>query len=49
MQDASEEPEFDPDDPPVDAIKESLQRALHQGKVGQTIPLSQMWDEIEAE
>jgi hypothetical protein len=49
VQDASEEPEFDPDDPPVDAIKESLQRALHQGKVGQTIPLSQMWDEIEAE
>lgn len=41
------EDEFDPDDPPVDAIKANLQKALHQVRTGQTIPLSQMWDGIE--
>lgn len=41
------EDEFDPDDPPVDAIKANLQKALHQVRTGQTFPLSQMWEGID--
>ncbi|BAU14508.1 hypothetical protein LEP3755_50560 [Leptolyngbya sp. NIES-3755] len=41
------ENDFDPDDPPVDAIKANLQKALHQVRTGQTLPLSQMWEGIE--
>jgi hypothetical protein len=39
----------DPDDTPVAEIKSSLRRALQQSVSGQRIPLSQMWDGIEAE
>lgn len=42
-----EEAEFDPDDPPVEAIQSSLRKALHQARTEQTIPLSQLWDGIE--
>lgn len=41
--------EFDPDDTPVEEIKASLRRALQQAKAGQRIPLSQMWEGIDAE
>ncbi|GAX34098.1 type II toxin-antitoxin system RelN family antitoxin [Nodularia sp. NIES-3585] len=39
----------DPDDTPVEEIKASLRRALQQAKAGQTRPLSQMWEGIDAE
>ncbi|BAY27834.1 hypothetical protein NIES2100_76600 [Calothrix sp. NIES-2100] len=45
----SEVAEIDPDDTPVEEIKASLRRALQQAKAGQRLPLSQMWEGIDAE
>jgi hypothetical protein len=45
----TEESEQDPDDTSVEDIKESLRRALQQATGGQRIPLSQMWEGINAE
>ena len=39
----------DPDDTHVEEIKASLKRALQQAKAGQRLPLSQMWEGIDAE
>jgi hypothetical protein len=41
--------EDDPDDTPVEEIKASLRRALQQAKAGQTRPISELWDRIDAE
>ncbi|MCC5605320.1 hypothetical protein LC612_00535 [Nostoc sp. CHAB 5834] len=41
--------EVDPDDTPLEEIKASLRRALQQAKAGQTRPLSELWDRIDAE
>jgi hypothetical protein len=41
--------EDDPDDTPIEEIKASLRRALQQAKTGQTRPLSELWDRIDAE
>lgn len=41
--------EVDPDDTPVEEIKASLRRALQQAKAGQRLPLSEMWEGIDAE
>lgn len=43
------EPDFDPDDTPVEEIKASLRRALQEAKAGKRIPLEQMWEGIDAE
>jgi hypothetical protein len=45
----AEAEEVDPDDTPIEEIKASLRRALHQAKTGQRLPLSQMWEGIDAE
>ncbi|WP_341527198.1 hypothetical protein WKK05_32560 [Nostoc sp. UHCC 0302] len=45
----AEAEEDDPDDTPVEEIKASLRRALHQAKTGQTRPISELWDRIDAE
>jgi hypothetical protein len=45
----AEAEEIDPDDTPIEEIKASLRRALHQAKTGQRLPLSQMWEGIDAE
>lgn len=45
----TEESEQDPDDTSVEDIKASLRRALEQATSGQRIPLSQMWEGIDAE
>ncbi|ABA21742.1 conserved hypothetical protein [Trichormus variabilis ATCC 29413] len=45
----AETEEVDPDDTPVEEIKASLRRALKQAKEGKRIPLSQMWEGIDAE
>ncbi|MDZ8139850.1 MAG: hypothetical protein RM049_31945 [Nostoc sp. DedQUE04] len=45
----AEAEELDPDDTPVEEIKASLRRALQQAKTGQRLPLSQMWEGIDAE
>jgi hypothetical protein len=41
--------EVDPDDTPSCEVKASLRRALEQAKTGQRLPLSQMWEGIDAE
>ena len=45
----AEAEEIDPDDTPVEEIKASLRRALQQAKAGQTRPISELWDRIDAE
>lgn len=41
--------EIDPDDTPIEEVKASLRRALQEAKSGQTRPLSELWDRIDAE
>ena len=38
----------DPDDTPNEVVLEGLREGLQQALNGQTIPLSQMWDDIDA-
>ena len=45
----TDELESDPDDTNIESVKASLRRALQQAKAGQRIPLSQMWEGIDAE
>ena len=35
------------DDTPIEEVKASLRRALHEAKSGQRIPISQMWETID--
>ncbi len=44
-----DEDKDEPDDTTVAEIKVSLRRALQEAKAGQRIPLSEMWDDIDAE
>jgi hypothetical protein len=46
---SAEQTEQDPDDTPVEDIKASLHRALQQAKSGERLPLSQMWEGVDAE
>ncbi len=41
--------ENDPDDETIESVKASLARAVQEAKAGQRIPLSQMWEDIDAE
>ena len=41
--------EDDPDDTPIEEVKASLKRAFQQARAGQTRPISEMWDGIDAE
>lgn len=43
------ETEEDPDDESIESIKESLRQSLREAKSGQRLPLSQMWEGIDAE
>ncbi|MBE9164119.1 MULTISPECIES: hypothetical protein [Microcoleaceae] len=45
----TEETEIDPDDTPIAEVKASLRRALQQAKAGQTRPISDLWERIDAE
>ena len=44
-----QELEDDPDDTPIKEVKASLKRAFQQAKSGQTRPISELWDRIDAE
>lgn len=44
-----EEAEPDPDDTPIEEVKASLRRALQEAKAGQTRPISELWERIDAE
>jgi hypothetical protein len=43
-----QELEDDPDDTPIEEVKTSLKRAFQQAKAGQTRPISELWDRIDA-
>jgi hypothetical protein len=43
-----QELEDDPDDTPIEEVKASLKRAFQQAKAGQTRPISELWDRIDA-
>ncbi|RUT05581.1 hypothetical protein DSM106972_035880 [Dulcicalothrix desertica PCC 7102] len=45
----TEQEESDPDDTPIEDVKASLRRGFEQAKAGQRLPLSQMWEGIDAE
>lgn len=47
--DVNEQVEIDPDDTPIEEVKASLRRALQEAKAGQRLPLSEMWEGIDAE
>ena len=49
FQEPTDEGEDDPDDTPVEEVKASLRRALQQAKAGQTRPISEVWERIDAE
>ena len=42
------EEEIDLDDTPNDVVLEGFREGLHEALTGQTIPLAQMWDGIDA-
>jgi hypothetical protein len=41
--------ESDPDDTPIEEVKESLSRAFAEVKSGRTRPISELWERIESE
>lgn len=45
----SEEDEIDPDETPTEIVIEGIRQGLHEALTGQTIPLSQMWEDIDAQ
>ncbi|MEI2578381.1 type II toxin-antitoxin system RelN family antitoxin [Scytonema sp. PRP1] len=45
----SEEDETDPDETPTQIVIEGIRQGLHEALTGQTIPLSEMWEGIDAE
>ena len=45
----SDDIESDPDDTPIQEIKESLTRAFEEVKSGKTRPISELWERIENE
>ncbi|MEL6381932.1 MAG: hypothetical protein AAFQ89_05565 [Cyanobacteria bacterium J06626_18] len=44
----SEEDDTDSDNTPDEIVLEGLRQGLHEALAGKTIPLSQMWDGIDA-
>ena len=44
-----EDDEPDPDETPDEIMLEGIRQGLHEAFTGQTIPLAQMWDGIDAD
>lgn len=44
-----EEQTDEADEDELDSLADSLRRALHEAKIGQTKPISQLWDGIDAD
>ena len=44
-----EENDDDPDETPTEIAIEGIRQGLHEALTGQTIPLSEMWEGIDAE
>jgi hypothetical protein len=45
----SEDDETDPDETPTEIVIEGIRQGLHEALTGQTIPLCEMWEGIDAE
>ena len=45
----SEDDVSDPDETPTEIVIEGIREGLHQALTGQTIPLSEMWEGINAD
>jgi len=39
----------DPDDDPTETVIESIRQGWHEAMTGQTHPIAQLWDEIDAD
>jgi hypothetical protein len=39
----------DPDDDPIESIREGIRQGWHEAMTGQTYPISQLWDGINAD
>jgi len=44
-----EEQTDEEDEDELDSVADSLRRALHEAKMGQTKPISQLWDGIDGD
>jgi hypothetical protein len=44
-----EDDEADPDETPTETILDGIRQGLHEALTGKTIPLSQMWEGIDAD
>ena len=40
---------IDPDDTPIEDVIEGIQQGMQQALAGETIPLAQMWESLDAE
>ncbi len=49
FEEPTDDVEDDPDDTPVEEVKASLRKALQEAKAGQTRPISELWERIDAE
>jgi hypothetical protein len=45
----TEDDEADPDETPTEIVIQGIQQGLYEALAGQTIPLSEMWDGVDAE
>lgn len=45
----AEDEETDPDETPTEIVIEGIRQGLHEALTGKTIPLSEMWEGIDAE
>ncbi len=45
----TEDDKSDPDETPDEVVIEGIRQGLHQAFIGKTIPLSEMWEGIDAE
>ena len=45
----AEDEETDPDETPTEIVIEGIRQGLHEALTGKTMPLSEMWEGIDAE
>ncbi|PZV10382.1 MAG: hypothetical protein DCF22_16930 [Leptolyngbya sp.] len=44
-----EDDKLDPDDDPTETVIEGIRQGWHEAMTGQTYPISQLWDRIDAD
>ncbi|PSB03691.1 type II toxin-antitoxin system RelN family antitoxin [Merismopedia glauca] len=45
----ADESETDPDDDPIETVREGIRQGWHEAMTGQTYPISQLWDGIDGD